>query len=157
VQTALNLRATKINSLNVMSNLTRFVDAQVTDYQQALAEIKAGRKRSHWMWYIFPQIQGLGFSSISQRYAIKDADEAAAYLQHPVLGARLLEISQALLGLASSNATSVMGSPDDLKLRSSMTLFAAVPGASPVFQQVLDKFFAGKPDGQTLQMLGRPA
>jgi uncharacterized protein (DUF1810 family) len=140
-----------------MSNLTRFVDAQVTDYQQALAEIKAGRKRSHWMWYIFPQIQGLGFSSISQRYAIKDADEAAAYLQHPVLGARLLEISQALLGLASSNATSVMGSPDDLKLRSSMTLFAAVPGASPVFQQVLDKFFAGKPDGQTLQMLGRPA
>jgi uncharacterized protein (DUF1810 family) len=135
-------------------NLQRFVDAQNTDYPQALAEIKAGRKRSHWMWYIFPQIQGLGYSSISQRYAIQDAREAAAYLQHPVLGARLVEISQALLGLASSNATSIMGSPDDLKLRSSMTLFGAVPGASPVFQQVLDKFFAGKPDSQTLRLLG---
>jgi uncharacterized protein (DUF1810 family) len=135
-------------------NLQRFLDAQATDYQQALAEIKAGRKRSHWMWYIFPQIQGLGFSSISQRYAIQDAREAAAYLQHPVLGARLVEISQALLGLAGSNATSIMGSPDDLKLRSSMTLFGAVPGASPVFQQVLDKFFGGAPDGKTLQLLG---
>ena len=136
------------------NNLQRFLDAQATDYPQALAEIKAGRKRSHWMWYIFPQIQGLGFSSISQRYAIQDAREAAAYLQHPVLGPRLEAISQALLGLASSNATSIMGSPDDLKLRSSMTLFGAVPGASSVFQQVLDKFFAGKPDGQTLRLLG---
>ena len=135
-------------------NLQRFLDAQATDYAPALAEIKNGRKRSHWMWYIFPQIQGLGFSSISQRYAIQDAAEAAAYLQHPVLGARLLEISQALLGLAGSNATGIMGSPDDLKLRSSMTLFGAVPGASPVFQQVLDKFFGGKPDGQTLRLLG---
>jgi uncharacterized protein (DUF1810 family) len=134
-------------------NLQRFLDAQATDYQQALAEIRAGRKRSHWMWYIFPQIQGLGFSSISQRYAIQDAREAAAYLQHPVLGARLVEISQALLGLAGSNATSIMGSPDDLKLRSSMTLFGAVPGASPVFQQVLDKFFGGAPDAKTLQLL----
>jgi uncharacterized protein (DUF1810 family) len=136
------------------NNLQRFLDAQATDYAQALAEIKAGRKRSHWMWYIFPQIQGLGFSSISQRYAIQDAREAAAYIQHPVLGARLVEISRALLGLASSNATSVMGSPDDLKLRSSMTLFAAVPGADPVFQAVLDKFFAGAPDAQTLRRLG---
>jgi uncharacterized protein (DUF1810 family) len=136
------------------NNLQRFLDAQATDYAQALAEIKAGRKRSHWMWYIFPQIQGLGFSSISQRYAITDLAEAAAYLQHPVLGARLVEISRALLGLASSNATSVMGSPDDLKLRSSMTLFAAVPGADRVFQAVLDKFFAGAPDAQTLRRLG---
>jgi uncharacterized protein (DUF1810 family) len=136
------------------NNLQRFLDAQATDYAQALAEIKAGRKRSHWMWYIFPQIQGLGFSSISQRYAIQDLAEAAAYLQHLVLGARLVEISRALLGLASSNATSVMGSPDDLKLRSSMTLFAAVPGADPVFQAVLDKFFAGAPDAQTLRRLG---
>jgi len=135
-------------------NLQRFLDAQATDYAPALAEMRAGRKRSHWMWYIFPQIQGLGFSSISQRYAIQDAAEAAAYLQHPVLGARLVEISTALLGLASSNATAVMGSPDDLKLRSSMTLFAQVPGASPVFQQVLDKFFGGQADGQTLRRLG---
>jgi uncharacterized protein (DUF1810 family) len=135
-------------------NLQRFLDAQATDYAPALAEMRAGRKRSHWMWYIFPQIQGLGFSSISQRYAIQDAAEAAAYLKHPVLGARLVEISQALLGLASSNATSIMGSPDDVKLRSSMTLFGAVPGASPVFQQVLDKFFGGQPDAQTLRRLG---
>jgi uncharacterized protein (DUF1810 family) len=135
-------------------HLQRFLDAQAHDYAQALAELKAGRKRSHWMWYIFPQIQGLGFSEMAHRYAIKDAAEAAAYLQHPVLGARLVEISRALLGLASSNATSVMGSPDDLKLRSSMTLFAAVPGADPVFQAVLDKFFAGAPDAQTLRRLG---
>jgi len=135
------------------SDLSRFVAAQATDYGPALAEMRAGRKRSHWMWYIFPQIQGLGFSSISQRYAIADAAEAAAYLAHPVLGARLIEIAQALLGLASSNATAVMGSPDDLKLRSSMTLFAQVPRASPVFQQVLDKFFGGQPDAQTLRLL----
>jgi uncharacterized protein (DUF1810 family) len=135
-------------------HLQRFLDAQAHDYAQALAEMRAGRKRSHWIWYIFPQIQGLGFSEMAHRYAIKDAAEAAAYIQHPVLGARLREISQALLGLASSNATSVMGSPDDLKLRSSMTLFAAVPGADPVFQAVLDKFFAGAPDAQTLRRLG---
>jgi len=134
-------------------DLSRFLDAQATDYAPALAELRAGRKRSHWMWYIFPQIQGLGFSSISQRYAVADAAEAAAYLAHPVLGARLVEIAQALLGLASRNATAVMGSPDDLKLRSSMTLFAQVPGASPVFQQVLDKFFGGQPDAQTLRLL----
>ena len=136
-------------------NLQRFLDAQKTDYAQALAEIKNGRKRSHWMWYIFPQIQGLGFSSISQHYAIKNRQEAQEYLAHPVLGSRLVEISQALLGLASSNATSIMGNPDDLKLRSSMTLFGAVPGASPVFQQVLDKFFGGAEDNKTLQLLGQ--
>jgi uncharacterized protein (DUF1810 family) len=139
------------------ATLQRFLDAQATDYAPALAEIKAGRKRSHWMWYIFPQIEGLGFSSVSRHYAIAGAAEAAAYLHHPVLGARLVEISEALLGLASHNATSIMGSPDDVKLRSSMTLFARVPGASPVFQQVLDKFFGGQPDIQTLRRLGLPA
>ncbi|MDO7884098.1 DUF1810 domain-containing protein [Hymenobacter cheonanensis] len=133
--------------------LQRFLDAQATDYPTALAELKAGRKRSHWMWYIFPQIQGLGFSAISKHYAIGDAAEAAAYARHPVLGPRLVEIATALLGLASRNATQVFGSPDDLKLRSSMTLFAAVPGASPVFQAVLDKFFGGTPDAQTLRRL----
>jgi len=135
-------------------NLQRFLDAQAHDYAQALAEMRAGRKRSHWMWYIFPQIQGLGFSEMAHRYAIKDAAEAEAYLKHPVLGARLLEISTALQGLASRNATAVMGSPDDLKLRSSMTLFAQVPGADPVFQAVLDKFFGGQADPQTLRRLG---
>jgi len=136
-------------------NLQRFLDAQATDYPPALAEIKAGRKRSHWMWYIFPQIQGLGFSEISKHYAIRDAAEAAAYAQHPVLGARLREISAELLKLPSSNAGSIFGSPDDLKLRSSMTLFAALPGADPVFQAVLDKFFAGAPDSKTRQLLGK--
>ena len=137
-----------------MNSLQRFLDAQATDYFQALAELKAGRKRSHWMWYIFPQIQGLGFSSTSQHYAIRDAAEAAAYLAHPVLGARLREISGELLKLSSSSAGSIFGSPDDLKLRSSMTLFAAVPGADPVFQAVLDKYFGGQPDAQTLRRLG---
>ena len=134
-------------------NLQRFLDAQTGDYQTALAELKAGRKRSHWMWYIFPQIQGLGFSSMAQHYAITDAAEAAEYLKHPVLGSRLLEISKALLTLPGSNATNIMGSPDDLKLRSSMTLFGAVPGADSVFQAVLDKFFGGAPDAKTLQLL----
>lgn len=137
------------------NSLNRFVDAQKTDYQQALSEIKNGRKRSHWMWYIFPQIQGLGFSETSRYYGIKDAAEAAAYLAHPVLGSRLLEICQALLKLESSNATSIFGSPDDVKLKSSMTLFAALPGANPVFQQVLDKFFNGAKDAKTLQIIGR--
>ncbi|RZK16298.1 MAG: DUF1810 family protein, partial [Hymenobacter sp.] len=98
------------------ASLQRFLDAQAHDYATALAELKAGRKRSHWMWYIFPQIQGLGFSEMAHRYGIQDAAEAAAYLAHPVLGARLVEISRALLAVPGSNATSIMGSPDDLKL-----------------------------------------
>ena len=135
-------------------NLQRFLDAQATAYPQALAEIKAGRKRSHWMWYVFPQIQGLGVSSTAQHYAIRDAAEAAAYLRHPVLGARLVEISSELVKLPGSEAGRVFGSPDDLKLRSAMTLFAAVPGADPVFQAVLNKYFGGAPDAQTLRRLG---
>jgi uncharacterized protein (DUF1810 family) len=137
------------------NSLNRFVDAQKTDYQQALSEIKNGRKRSHWMWYIFPQIQGLGFSETSRYYGIKDAAEAAAYLAHPVLGSRLVDICEELLKLSSSNATSIFGSPDDVKLKSSMTLFAALPGANPVFQQVLDKFFNGTKDAKTLQIIGK--
>ena len=134
-------------------NLQRFLDAQKSSYQTALAEIINGRKRSHWMWFIFPQIQGLGFSETSKFYAIKDASEAEAYSQHPVLGSRLIEISKAALQLASDNATQVFGSPDDLKLKSSMTLFAALNDADPVFQAVLDKFFGGKQDAQTLKIL----
>ena len=136
------------------TDLNRFIDAQAADYQQALAEIRNGRKRTHWMWYVFPQIQGLGLSEMARFYALKDAREAAAYLAHPVLGPRLLEISTALLGLATGNATTVMGSPDDLKLRSCMTLFAALPGTPPVFQQVLDKFYQGARDEKTLRILG---
>jgi len=138
-----------------MPTLQRFLDAQATDYARALAEVKAGRKRSHWMWYIFPQVQGLGFSETSRFYGIQDLAEAAAYLQHPVLGPRLVAIGEALLALPGSNATSIMGSPDDMKLRSSMTLFGAVPGAPPVFEAVLAKFFGGKPDDKTLRLLGQ--
>jgi uncharacterized protein (DUF1810 family) len=135
-------------------NPQRFLDAQATAYPLALAEVQAGRKRSHWMWYIFPQIQGLGFSEISRHYAIRDVGEAAAYLAHPVLGARLREITGELLKLSGHDAGRIFGSPDDMKLRSSMTLFAAVPGADPVFGAVLDKFFGGVPDVQTQRRLG---
>ena len=136
------------------TTLTRFLDAQASTYQTALAEISAGRKRSHWMWFIFPQVQGLGLSETARFYAIQDLREAEAYARHPVLGPRLVEISTALLGLPSSDAHAIMGSPDDLKLRSSMTLFAAVPGAEPVFRAVLAKFFGGHSDEKTLRIIG---
>lgn len=135
------------------NSLQRFLDAQRTDYATALAELTAGRKRSHWMWYIFPQLRGLGFSETARYYGIQDAAEAAAYLAHPVLGSRLLEISRALLALPGSDANRIFGSPDDMKLRSSITLFGAVPGTDPVFQAVLDKFFGGAKDAKTLQIL----
>ncbi|MBE7169250.1 MAG: DUF1810 domain-containing protein [Williamsia sp.] len=136
-------------------NLKRFIDAQQTDYATALSEIKNGRKRSHWIWYIFPQIQGLGFSSTSKYYAIQDLEEAKSYLEHPQLGSRLVEISKALLELESNDAYRIFGTPDDLKLKSSMTLFAAVPGTDPVFQQVLEKFFKGVKDENTLRKIGK--
>jgi uncharacterized protein (DUF1810 family) len=134
-------------------NLERFIDAQRSDYAIALSEIKSGRKQSHWMWYIFPQVLGLGYTSTSILYAIKDVDEATAYLRHEVLGKRLIEISNALLALETNDAHHVFGGPDDMKLRSSMTLFTLVPGADAVFQKVLDKFFDGKKDDRTLQLL----
>ena len=132
--------------------LKRFLTAQERSYATALAEIKAGRKRSHWMWYIFPQIAGLGMSSTAQYYSIQDRLEAEEYMAHPVLGTRLLEISRALLALESSDASAVMGYPDDLKLRSCMTLFAQVSD-DPVFEAVLDKFYGGSPDPRTLALL----
>jgi len=136
-------------------NLDRFLKARERDYDIALAEIKNGRKRSHWMWYIFPQIQGLGFSEMSRHYAIKNIAEAEAYLHHPALGKRLIEISKVLVGLKQNDANSIFGSPDDVKLKSSMTLFVAVHGADPVFQSVLDKFFGGEKDGATLQIIAK--
>ncbi|WP_256009739.1 DUF1810 domain-containing protein [Desertivirga xinjiangensis] len=136
------------------TDLLRFISAQEQDYAIALSEIKAGRKRSHWMWYIFPQMKGLGFSQMAQHYGIKDLAEATAYLAHPVLGGRLVEITKALLQLPGNDATYIMGSPDDMKLRSSMTLFAMVPGADPVFEAVLEKFFEGKKDDATLRLIG---
>ncbi|MDR2705380.1 MAG: DUF1810 domain-containing protein [Planctomycetaceae bacterium] len=134
-------------------NLERFIEAQRMDYQQALSEIKNGRKQSHWMWYIFPQIAGLGFSETSHFYAIRDLDEATAYFRHKILGTRLVEISEALLQLPTNNAHQIFGSPDDMKLQSSMTLFSLVESTNPVFQAVLDKFFNGKPDQKTIQLL----
>lgn len=138
-----------------MNDLKRFTDEQEIDYAIALAEIRAGRKRSHWMWYIFPQIAGLGFSSTSKFYAIKNRAEAEEYLRHPVLGARLIEISEALLEHENKSANQIFGSPDDVKLKSSMTLFGEIENANPVFQAVLDKYFGGAKDQKTLELLGR--
>lgn len=144
-----------------MYDLDRFLTAQSRDYTTALREIQNGRKRSHWIWYIFPQVAGLGMSSTSQYYAISGLDEARAYLREPTLRAHLLEISNALLEISNallaldeSDPTAVFGFPDDLKLRSSMTLFAAAAPDEPVFSAVLDKFFGGQPDTRTLQILG---
>ena len=141
--------------MNKQYNLQRFLDAQKNDYQNALSEIRNGRKRSHWMWYIFPQIQGLGFSETSRYYAIKDINEAEEFLKHPVLGSRLIEICRALINLPVNDPYQIFGNPDDMKLRSSITLFAAVQGADPVFEKVLDKYFDGKKDERTLQILGK--
>jgi uncharacterized protein (DUF1810 family) len=134
-------------------DLNRFVQAQQDVYEHALSEIRSGRKRSHWMWYIFPQIEGLGFSSMSRRYSIKSLDEARAYLDHPVLGPRLAECAEAALGVEGRSARDIFGSPDDLKLRSCATLFASVTPADSVFARLLDRFFEGNPDGKTLRQL----
>ena len=135
------------------ANLNRFLDAQDGDYARALAEIKRGRKQSHWMWYIFPQLAGLGFSETARFYSINDLAEARAYLQHPILGPRLIEISTALLHHQGKTANQILGSPDDLKLRSSMTLFGLVENADPVFQAVLAHYFDGAPDPKTLALV----
>lgn len=135
-------------------DLNRFVQAQEETYDQALAEIRSGRKRSHWMWYIFPQFEGLGFSETSRRYAIKSIAEARAYLRHPVLGPRLIEVVRALLGIDGRSAHEIFGSPDDMKLRSCATLFTQVSDAGNIFEQVLQKYFDSQPDPKTMQLLG---
>ena len=134
-------------------DLDRFLKGQARNYDDALREIREGCKRSHWMWYVFPQIQGLGYSSTARYYAIRDLDEAKAYLQHPVLRRRLLEISGALLELNTNNASRVFGWPDDMKLRSSMTLFAEAEPECDVFRKVLDQYFHGQKDENTLSIL----
>jgi uncharacterized protein (DUF1810 family) len=135
--------------------LERFVSAQESIYGQALAELRGGRKRTHWMWFIFPQIEGLGHSATSIHYSVKSLEEARAYLQHPVLGPRLRECAEALCALEGRTASDIFGFPDDLKLRSSMTLFAAVAETGSVFARVLDKYFQGRHDDRTLQLLKR--
>ncbi|MBR4472897.1 MAG: DUF1810 domain-containing protein [Oscillospiraceae bacterium] len=138
-----------------MADLSRFLKAQEGDYERALSEIRSGRKRSHWMWYIFPQIQGLGFSSTAQYYAIRDLQEAKDYLQHPVLGPRLKEISSALLELEGLSASEIFGYPDDLKLRSSMTLFRMADLDCPIFLEVLEKYYNGEPDFRTVELAAK--
>lgn len=138
-----------------MPPLSRFLEAQETDYPNALTEIQSGKKRGHWMWYIFPQYAGLGYSETSKFYAIQSLEEARAYLCHPVLGTRLREITNALLTLEESNPTRIFGQPDDLKLQSCMTLFAVADHTehSP-FRQALEKFFGGDMDARTLALMG---
>jgi uncharacterized protein (DUF1810 family) len=133
--------------------LSRFVDAQAGDYDQALAEIKAGRKRSHWIWYIFPQIEGLGFSPMSRRYSIKSLSEARAYLEHPLLGPRLVACAESAMAVEGRSAYAIFGSPDDMKLRSCATLFATVSPPDSVFARLLDRYFDGERDGKTLHIL----
>ena len=135
-------------------DLRRFVQAQEDDYEQALSEIRSGRKLSHWMWYVFPQFEGLGFSSMSQRYAIKSIGEATAYLAHPILGPRLVACAEAALRIEGRTAREIFGSPDDMKLKSCATLFACVSPAGSVFHQLLNKYFQGNRDDKTLELLG---
>ena len=135
--------------------LSRFIEAQDADYEHALAEIRAGRKRSHWMWYVFPQFTGLGTSPTSVHYAIKSREEAEAYLSHPILGRRLVECAEAVLQIRDRSALEVFGSPDDMKLRSSATLFASVSAEGSVFHQLIDKYFDGRRDDRTIELIGR--
>jgi len=136
-------------------DLDRFVDAQDESYDQALRELRSGRKESHWMWWIFPQYAGLGISPTSQRFAIRSRAEAAAYLEHEALGARLMECMNTLLEHHGRTAFEIMGSPDDLKLRSCVTLFASVLPEDPVLSGVLKQYFDGQPDSRTLDLLSQ--
>jgi uncharacterized protein (DUF1810 family) len=137
-------------------NLDRFVRAQNPVYDEVRAELRRGRKTSHWMWFIFPQVDGLGFSAMTKRYAIGGIAEAEAYLQHAELGPRLIECTQIVLALEGLTARAIFGQPDDLKFRSCMTLFSQVPGSSPVFDAAIQKYSGGAYDTRTLRMLDTP-
>ncbi len=134
-------------------HLQRFVDAQASTYAQAHAELAAGEKRSHWMWFIFPQIQGLGSSSMAQRYAITDLAEARAYLSHPVLGERLRECTALVNAVENRTVNAIFGYPDDLKFHSSVTLFARAENSGNVFAQALRKYFNGREDSGTVKLV----
>jgi uncharacterized protein (DUF1810 family) len=133
-------------------NLDRFMRAQETEYDRAVTELRSGRKYTHWMWFVFPQVEGLGHSLLSYRYAIKGEAEARAYVNHPILGPRLRECAQIVVSTTGRTAHEIFGSPDDMKLRSCATLFARVSD-DPIFQKLLDKYFDGKPDERTLLLL----
>ncbi len=134
-------------------NLTKFLEAQNQLYLQALSELKNEKKESHWMWFIFPQIEGLGASETAKFYAISNLEEAKAYLAHPVLGKHLTEIAEAVMKIDGKSAKEIFGTPDDLKLRSSMTLFSKVKNTSPIFRDVLEKYFDGLDDPRTIELL----
>ncbi len=131
----------------------RFVQAQDAVYERVRRELSEGRKRGHWMWFVFPQLSGLGFSAMAQRYAIATLGEAAAYLEHPILGPRLIECSELVNQVEGRTINEIFGTPDDLKFHSSMTLFASIPDAPPAFDAALAKYFGGAPDRMTAKML----
>jgi len=134
-------------------NLNRFIESQDSVYQQVRSELINGKKRSHWMWFIFPQIDGLGSSSTAQHYAIKSKDEAIAYLTHPVLGKRLIECAEIVLAVNGHSASEIFGFPDYLKFRSSITLFATVSESGSIFEKNIDKYFSGEADSKTIEIL----
>jgi uncharacterized protein (DUF1810 family) len=141
--------------MNDPYDLQRFVDAQDSAFEQARAELQAGHKRTHWMWFIFPQIAGLGHSAMAERYAISALAEAEAYLAHPILGARLRELTRIVNGLQERSVAQIFGYPDDMKFHSSMTLFARCAGQASEFDQALRKYFGGNADAATLDRLGQ--
>lgn len=142
--------------MNDTFDLNRFIDAQRVVYSDVLEELRSGRKRTHWMWFVFPQLAGLGRSETARFYAISGAAEAVAYLHDPLLGARLLECTRTVLEHSGKSVTAMFGSPDDMKLRSCMTLFASVAPEQVCFQQVLNRFFNGEPDEKTVALLEQP-
>ncbi|HLY41292.1 MAG TPA: DUF1810 domain-containing protein [Terracidiphilus sp.] len=135
-------------------HLQRFVEAQNVEYEQVLAELRAGRKRSHWIWFIFPQMKGLGHSPQSEYYGIGSLNEAVAYARHPLLGPRLVECTELVNRVEGRSIRDILGWPDDMKFRSSMTLFACAAGDEKVFNAALEKYFGGEPDPLTVRMLG---
>ncbi|BEP95494.1 DUF1810 domain-containing protein [Acidovorax sp. A79] len=149
----IHFRKTSIHCPNMPLSpvLDRFLQAQDPVWPRVIAELRAGKKRTHWMWFVFPQIKGLGHSDVAQRYAIQSLAEAQAYLAHPVLAGRLRECCQILLGLGTCSALDVFGTPDDLKLRSSMTLFGEVSAPGSVFHAMLQKYFDGCKDPRTIE------
>lgn len=149
------VKTTKTGIAGDSHHLSRFMQAQESDYERALSEIRSGWKRSHWMWYIFPQYDGLRSSVTAKRYAIKSLAEATAYLSHPILGPRLVACAEAALSVEGRSAREIFGSPDDMKLRACATLFTQVSAPGSIFEQVLAKYFQGERDGQTLHRIGQ--
>ena len=143
--------------MNDPFDLRRFVDAQQSTFESALREIKAGRKQGHWMWFIFPQLRGLGHSHMATHYGLASRDEAAAYLRHAILGPRLLQITDAVNAVEGSTAHDIFGSPDDIKFRSCMTLFAEAAPDQPSFRRALTRYFEGQPDPATLGIIAEHA